>query len=143
VDRYLDLEESKHSRSLSPSDDIREGPRHNASLDGEDASDWEEVESKSNDVSDEVKKLIEELTKGYTLKFTDVRDKQELRESPLNTLTLEMIKRLIRNGRDRVRRIQKPPKVSTTSGGAVALSGKKRHHTESSFSPQPTTSAKR
>ncbi len=94
-------------------------------------------------MSDEVKRLIEEVTKGYTLKFTDVRDMQELRESPLNTLSLDMIKRLIRNGRDRARRLQKPPKLATISGGAVALSGKKRHHTETSFSLQATTSAKR
>ncbi len=70
-------------------------------------------------MAEEIKKLIEELTKGYTLKFTDIRDKQELRESPLNTLTLEMIKRLIKNGRDRARRFQKAAKLATTSRGVL------------------------
>ncbi len=105
-------------------------------LDGEEPSDWEEVESKSTDVPDEVKRLIEEITKGYTLKYSDVKEKQELRQSPLNTLTLDMIKRIIRNGRYRSRRLHKPTKVPTMSGVAVALSGKKRHHVETNFSYQ-------
>jgi hypothetical protein len=52
-------------------------------------------------VSDEIKKLIENITNGYELTYKELRDSQHLREAPLNTLTLEKIKRLIKYGRER------------------------------------------
>lgn len=67
-------------------------------------SDWNEMVSKSTDVSEEIKRLLGNITNGYTLTYKEVRDSQLLREAPLNTLTLEKVKRLIKYGRERVRK---------------------------------------
>jgi hypothetical protein len=67
-------------------------------------SDYEAAVSKSTDVSEEIKNLLAIVTENYKLSYIEVRDFQQLREAPLNTLTLQKIKRLIKYGRERVKK---------------------------------------
>lgn len=86
--KFADHEESKHSHPSEMGDDefevICDNEVHNSNCD----SDWEDRLSKSTDVSDEIKRLLEHITENYKLTYRDIRDSQHLREAPLNTLTL-------------------------------------------------------
>jgi hypothetical protein len=106
-DRFDNAEEHKQDGSLPSSQQWNVDSESSAEEpDGDDPA-FELKSSHSEDLRDEIGKLVADITKNHTLSFKDLKDQGLLLSSPLKTVPVEAIKKAIKNAKARDRYVKK------------------------------------
>ena len=104
------------------SDDLEEGSGAAGPLESE-----SEEASLDDVVTDSfIRMKVEQITFGFTLTYRDIRDNPVLKQPPFISMTVSKLQKLIKNGRDKVRRKQRSIGTPALSDGLATIGKRKR-----------------